>query len=151
MESVNVHVSVHSIGQPLVRTSKALFFLLMSAIPDDLILTDGSRALTLVSVRNKSLLVHHTDMQSMNVHVTGHSIWPFTENSRDRQCNAWHCRHRYHHWLSGHRMVHQSQCNHLVFAMGSFMHLHWLHNDLIASWWQLPFIKVVHSDDKEIL
>ena len=26
--------------------------------------------------------------------------------------------------------------------MGSFIHLHWLHNDLIASRWQLPFNKV---------
>ena len=113
MESVNVHVSVHSIRTTTGQNHHGTL-LLMSAIPDDLMLTDCSRVLTLVSVRNKSFLVHHNDMQSVNVHVTGHSIRPPTENSSDRQCNAWHSRHRYHHWLSGHWMVHQSQCNRLV-------------------------------------
>ena len=40
--------------------------------------------------------------------------------------------------LDGTPVTVQSPC----FAMGSFLHLHWLHNDLIASQWQLPFNKV---------
>ena len=113
MESVNIHVSVHSIGTASGQNPQGTLSL-MCAIPDDLMLTDGSRALTLGSVRNRSLLVNHNDMQSVNVHVTGHSIGPPTENSSDRQGNGWHSRHRYHHWLSGHWMVHRSQCNRLA-------------------------------------
>ena len=87
MESVNVHVSVHSIGTATGQNHQGTL-LLMCAIPDDLMLTDGRRALTLVSVRNKALLVHHNNMQSVNVHVTGHLIGPPTENSNDRQGNG---------------------------------------------------------------
>ena len=49
------HVSVHSIGTATGQNHQGTL-LLMCAIPDDLMLTDGSRALTLVSVRNKALL-----------------------------------------------------------------------------------------------
>ena len=113
MESVNAHVSVHSIETATGQNHRGTLWL-MCAFPADLMLTDDSRALTLVSVRNKALLVHHNDVQSVNVHVTGHAIRPPTEISSDRQGNGWHTHHRYHHWLSGHWMAHQSQCNRLA-------------------------------------
>ena len=53
-------------------------------------LHDDKWDLTLVSVRNKSLLVPHIDMQAVNVGVVGHFIGNPTENSTDRQANGWH-------------------------------------------------------------
>ena len=77
-------------------------------------LHDDKCDLTFVSVRNKSLLVPHTSIHAVNVHVTGHSIENPAENSTDRQASGWHTHHRDHHWLSGHWMLHQSQRSCLV-------------------------------------
>ena len=107
-------------------------------------LHDDKWDLTLVSVRNKSLLVPHTDMQAVNVDVVGHSIrtlqrisptgrpmddTPVTDTITDYQDTGWY---------TSHSVV-------ALLCLGSFMHLHWLHKDLVASQWQLSFNSRSHG------
>ena len=94
------------------------------------------------SVRNKALLVHHNDMQSVNVHDTRQDTWsghlqiiPMTGRAMDD--TAITDTTTDYRAQDGTPVTVQSPC----FAIDSFIHLHWLHNDLIVSQWQLPFNK----------